>query len=243
MNTHVTHDAPPGQPMATINWRIVVRFVLVAMLVPLILFVAAGHVNWWQGWVYVTLTIGVSFVSRFIMLVKNPSLFAERARFTESEGVKDWDKRIVVWIATIGPVAFMITAGLDKRLGWSPELPVALELGALLVFLLGFALATWALAANAFFSSVVRIQTERGHGVVTSGPYRFVRHPGYSGAIVSWLTSPLMLGSLWSFVPAGIVVLLYIVRTALEDRTLHAELPGYTAYAQHTRYRILPGLW
>lgn len=243
MNTHSTRNITPEKSPIAINWKMVIRFALVAAIIPLLLFVAAGCTDWWQAWVYAGLTIGVSLISRYILFLKNPALIAERARFTQSEGTKSWDKQIVIWIAVIGPLTFMITAGLDKRFAWSPELSLAAQLGALVIFILGFSLATWAMIANMFFSSVVRIQTERGHRVVSSGPYRLVRHPGYSGGIVSWLVSPLLLGSIWSFIPVGIIVGLYIIRTALEDRTLQEELPGYKEYTQHTRYRLLPGVW
>ena len=219
------------------------RFTLVAVLLPLLLFVSAGRVDWWQGWAYAILAILISLISRYVLFLKNPQLIEERARFTQSEGTKDWDKKLVVWIAIIGPLAFMITAGLDKRFGWSPELALPLQLSAMIVFVLGYALATWAMTVNTFFSSVVRIQSERGHTVVDTGPYRFVRHPSYIGGIVSLLASPILLGSLWSYIPIGIIVILTVVRTALEDRTLQAELPGYADYARHTRYRLLPGVW
>jgi protein-S-isoprenylcysteine O-methyltransferase Ste14 len=243
MNTEMTHDVSPGTSMTAIDLKTVVRFALVALLVPLLLFVAAGRVDWWQGWVYAILTTATSLISRYFMIRKNPDLVAERARFTESEGIKDWDKRIVMWVAIVGPLVFMIVAGLDKRFGWSAEVALALQLGAIGVFVLGYALATWALVANKFFSSVVRIQTERGHTVVTSGPYRFVRHPGYAGGIAAWLFSPLFIGSFWSFIPVMLVVGLTIVRTELEDRTLQNELPGYKEYAERVRYRLLPGIW
>lgn len=243
MNAHLTRRAAPPPANTAINWRQMVRFVVVATIVPGLLFVTAGRIDWWQGWVYAGLTIGLSFASRYILFLKHPELIAERARFTQSAGTNSWDKRLVVWLAIVGPLVFVITAGLDKRLGWSAALSLPVQLGALAVFVLGYGLATWALIVNKFFSSVVRIQTERGHTVVTTGPYRLVRHPGYCGGIVSWLASPLVLGSLWSFIPAVIVVALTIVRTALEDRTLHAELPGYREYAARVRYRLLPGVW
>jgi protein-S-isoprenylcysteine O-methyltransferase Ste14 len=108
---------------------------------------------------------------------------------------------------------------------------------------LGWALFMWAMGANAFFSEAVRIQEERGHTVVTDGPYRYVRHPGYVGAILALFATPLLLGSLWALIPAGLATIGYVVRTALEDKTLQEELDGYTEYAQQTRYRLLPGVW
>ncbi len=109
--------------------------------------------------------------------------------------------------------------------------------------MLGFAIFSWAMASNAFFSTVVRVLADRGHTVCSTGPYRFVRHPGYVGAIAQSFSAPLLLGSLWALIPAGLAALFLIVRTALEDRTLHAELDGYRGYAARVRYRLLPGVW
>jgi protein-S-isoprenylcysteine O-methyltransferase Ste14 len=122
-------------------------------------------------------------------------------------------------------------------------MPLALQIAALVVAALGYALGTWAMGANAFFSKIVRIQKDRGHAVATGGPYRYLRHPGYLGTIVFELATPIMLGSLWALIPGGLGALLLIIRTVLEDRTLHEELDGYEKYAQKVRYRLLPGIW
>ena len=108
---------------------------------------------------------------------------------------------------------------------------------------LGYALFMWAMVSNAYFSEVVRIQEDRGHQVATDGPYRFVRHPGYAGAILSFLGSPLLLGSWWAFIPTALGVGGYILRTALEDKTLQLELGGYREYTERVRYRLIPGVW
>ena len=101
----------------------------------------------------------------------------------------------------------------------------------------------WATGSNAFFSLTVRIQKERSHAVATGGPYRFVRHPSYAGGILFELAAPIMLGSWWALIPGGLNAILFVIRTALEDKTLQAELDGYQEYAQRTRYRVLPGIW
>lgn len=119
----------------------------------------------------------------------------------------------------------------------------AIQITGAVVFALGYALFSWAMISNAFFASVVRIQDDRGHTVCTTGPYQFVRHPGYSGAVLQSIAVPLMLGSLWSLVPAGFGVALLILRTAFEDRTLLEELDGYEEYIQRVRYRLLLGVW
>jgi protein-S-isoprenylcysteine O-methyltransferase Ste14 len=137
----------------------------------------------------------------------------------------------------------LIVAGLDVRFGWSPELALAIRLAALVLWLQGDVFSKWAAVSNRFYSRLVRIQEDRGHTVVTDGPYRTVRHPGYAGALLVGLATPIALGSLWALVPAVLLGLLLVIRTALEDRTLHAELSGYAAYAQQTRYRLVPLIW
>ena len=137
----------------------------------------------------------------------------------------------------------MIVAGLDERFGWSPQISVTLRLVALAIMVLGYIVSTWAMAVNRYYSAVVRIQKDRGQTVVSDGPYRLVRHPSYATGIVASLMIPILLGSLWALIPCGLGVLLTIIRTALEDRTLLEELDGYKEYAARVRYRLLPGVW
>jgi protein-S-isoprenylcysteine O-methyltransferase Ste14 len=232
-------EKPEDRPTA----RQVLRFIIILLLMPATLFVAAGRLNWAMGWVYSGATIGSVVVSRAIALRTTPDLLRERARFDEAEDVKSWDRLIVLLVAILIPLAIMIVAGVDDRLGWSPRLPLWLEIIALVLVVLGSAGGVWAMAVNRFFSAVVRIQKSRGHTVVTGGPYRFVRHPAYASNILTWLATPLMLGSLWAFIPVGFLIAVLVVRTAFEDRTLRGELAGYEEYAQQTRYRLLPGVW
>ena len=176
------------------------------------------------------------------MLWKTPDLIAERGQFSQKEGIKPWDK-VLLPLNIIGPTVMLIVAGLDKRFEWSPNLPLMLQITAFVITALGYSLSTWATLVNRFFSAVVRIQRDREQTVVTSGPYRLIRHPGYAGAVVNSLAIPLLLGSLWALVPAVLVNCLLIVRTALEDSTLQQELDGYRDYAGRVRYRLLPGVW
>jgi protein-S-isoprenylcysteine O-methyltransferase Ste14 len=136
-----------------------------------------------------------------------------------------------------------IVAGLDQRHGWTGSFPLAAQIAALMVCVLGYALVVWATASNAFFSQIVRIQFERGHTVATGGPYHYVRHPAYVGAILYELAVPILLASWWALIVSGLNAILLILRTALEDRTLQAELTGYDEYARQVRYRLLPGIW
>jgi protein-S-isoprenylcysteine O-methyltransferase Ste14 len=205
-----------------------------------ILFISSGQLDWVMAWVYLgTFLLGV-IINGVILFRVNPSVIAERAE--PGAGVKGWDR----WISIIGAVtglSALVVSGLDRRFGWSAALPLGLQIAALALLLLGSFFSSWAMIVNAFFSTAVRIQEERGHAVVSRGPYRLVRHPGYSGWIVGNAMVPLVLGSLWALIPGLVAALLLAVRTALEDRTLQNELDGYREYAQRVRFRLFPGIW
>lgn len=216
-------------------------FILIA-LPAVILFGSSGRLDWGMAWVYVGLTTAFSLWSRIIMQWKNPELIAERGKFSQKEGIKPWDKMLMP-LGIIVAIVILIVAGLDKRFEWSPNLPLLLHITAFVITALGYSFGTWAILVNRFFSVVVRIQRDRGHTVVSSGPYCLIRHPGYAGTVVTSLATPLLLGSLWALIPAALAVCLLIIRTALEDRTLQEELEGYHDYATGVRYRLLPGVW
>jgi protein-S-isoprenylcysteine O-methyltransferase Ste14 len=136
-----------------------------------------------------------------------------------------------------------LVCGLDKRLGWSADVSVAQQVSAAVASVAGVAITAWAMAVNRYFSAVVRIQTDRGHSVVAAGPYRYVRHPGYAGMLLVTLSGPILLGTLWGLVPAGLVAGTFVLRSALEDRTLRRELAGYADYARDVRSRLIPAVW
>jgi protein-S-isoprenylcysteine O-methyltransferase Ste14 len=206
------------------------------------LFLCAGTLSWVWGWVFTGLFLIASIVNVLILVPTNPALLADRSRGIR-EGTKTWDKFITTFAAGLLPMASWVVSGLDMRNEWSPPMPPAFQIGGAVFFALGWALLLWATASNAFFSTTVRIQHERGHTVQTGGPYQFVRHPGYVGAVVYQLATPFLLGSWWALIPMILSLPLYVLRTALEDRTLHEELDGYEEYAQQTRYRLVPGIW
>ena len=208
-----------------------------------ILFLAVGRLDWVWGWVFLGLLAAILISHVLILVPINPELLAERSRGIRQEGAKSWDKWVAFFAAGTGTAVSWIVTGLDARFRWSASMPLALHIGGLIGSVLGWALFMWAMGANAFFSEAVRIQEERGHTVVTDGPYRYVRHPGYVGAILALLATPLLLGSLWALIPAGLAATGYVVRTGLEDKTLQEELDGYAEYAQRVRYRLLPGIW
>jgi len=243
MNTSVDQPKTAFEIIKAIGWKAWLRFAAFTLLFPMISFIAAGRLDWVWGWVYVGIVVSFTFVSRIIVIRTNPDLIAERAQFLEREDVKGWDRLILFFLLLIGPLAMMIVAGLDERFGWSPRISVTLRVVALVVMVLGFAVSTWAMAVNRYFSAVVRIQKDRGQTVVTDGPYRFVRHPSYATGILSSLMIPFLLGSLWALIPCGLVAVVTVIRTALEDKTLLEELDGYKEYAQRVRYRLLPGVW
>lgn len=220
--------------------RLVLKLLAVTALWGAVLFVSAGRLDWPRAWIYLALCVLGMAVNAVGVVRKNPGLIRER--WKKRANTKTFDK---VFMVLYTPTVFTlpVVAGLDAgRFGWSSMPPATLYAGVVLLLLAIIPIAG-ALATNPHLEITVRIQEDRGHRVITSGPYRVVRHPLYSGAILQNAGAPLVLGSLWAYVPAGLVTLLFIVRTALEDRTLRNELPGYEAYAQRTRYRLLPGIW
>jgi protein-S-isoprenylcysteine O-methyltransferase Ste14 len=220
-----------------------IRLTIVYLLIPLILLVSGGDVGWWQAWVFSVLIVAAGIVSRLLAERRHPGLLAERQKYETAEGVKSWDKVLAPLMAVSISFPLVIVAGLDHRYGWSPEFPLWLNLLGIISIAIGYAFASWALVENRFFSGVVRIQADRGHRVCDSGPYRFVRHPGYAGNILPLPGIVLALGSVWTLIPAAVALIIIVVRTALEDRTLQAELPGYREYARRVRYRLFPGIY
>jgi protein-S-isoprenylcysteine O-methyltransferase Ste14 len=205
-----------------------------------ILFLAAGRLDWMMGWALVIITALWVAATALVVIPRNPELLAERVR--PKKGTKTWDT-IILSIYGLITIARYIAAGLDVRFGWTTGISVPVQVVALIIAVAGYGLVVWATGTNAYFSQTARIQSERGHKVVSGGPYHFVRHPGYIGVILFELASAIMLGSWWALVLSGVSSLLFIVRTALEDRMLHDELPGYADYARQTRYRLFPGIW
>jgi protein-S-isoprenylcysteine O-methyltransferase Ste14 len=223
--------------------RLFVRLFLLAAFGPVLLFLSAGDLRWTMGWVFAGYMFAYTVFSRLAILAKNPDLIRERIESMKKGNVESWDRVLVPLIGIVLPTSTILLAGLDRRLGWSPKFPLWLQAAAYVPIVLGGLFAQWAVMENAFFSAVVRIQEERGQTVVTTGPYRFVRHPGYAGGLLFNLFLPLALGSLWSFIPVFMHLGLTLVRTSLEDRALIRKLEGYREYAEKTRKRLIPGVW
>lgn len=219
---------------------VALRFVAGTSFMAGLLFLAAGRLDYWQGWIFFLINLVVVGLNwRFLR--GNPGLAAERLR--PGRGVKWWDKAYLL-ISTPLYIAALIVGGLDAgRARWSVPLRAVPYATAVLLFILGQAVFLWAKKVNPFFSSVARIQADRGQSVCREGPYRFCRHPGYLGGLLFGLTTPLVLGSYWAFIPQGLAALLLVTRTLLEDRMLTKDLLWYAEYRQSVRSLLVPGLF
>ena len=222
-----------------IRW--VITSIIFLILIAASLFLSAGTLDWQMAWIYIAMAAAIQTLDAIVLNSISPELLGERSRY--QKGAKKWDQFLSRIMAAIGPITIWIVSGLDYRYSWSSKFPNWLViLSAGLVFLGGL-LVLWAMASNRFFIGMVRIQEERGHTVIKSGPYQYVRHPGYLGSLSFILFTPLMLGSLWALIPAGLTCGVVFLRTYLEDNTLKAELAGYLEYSQEVRSRLLPGIW
>lgn len=225
----------------TVATRWLIRETVGNIILIALLFGIVGRLNWWNGWAmsaaYLLWTLG----SIIFILPVNPQMLAERSR--PHKDAKKWDL-VMVGVMGIFVLITYVVACLDVRNGWAPPFPLAAQIIGAVTAIFGYVvLVLWAMVANAYFTTVVRIQTERQHTVATTGPYRFVRHPGYVGAILFYLATPFMLSSRWALIPAVLAAAVVVVRTAKEDKTLQEELPGYKEYAERVRYRLIPGIW
>ncbi len=219
---------------------IIIRAVFTSLLGIALLFVPAGTLKWTEAWLFLILYI-LAVTAVFIWMKKKaPGLLKERMK--RKKDAKSWDK-VFMAVYSAFLLVILILPGLDAvRFQWS-NVPLIVKVLAFIGFVPGFALVFWAMRENAFLSDVVRIQEDRGHTVCTTGPYKCVRHPMYVGVIWIMLCFPFCLGSLYTLIPAVIIAILFTLRTALEDKTLQEELPGYKEYAQKVPYRLIPGIW
>lgn len=218
-----------------------VKYCVMALIVASILRFVSGRSDWGRAWFYAGLLLTVQTALGLSLRRAKPDLMVERSRMRE--GTKSWDKWLAPIIAIIGPVAFWATAAADMRTHWPPPVPMAWSVAAFVVCAAGFLLTFRAMWTNRFFAATVRIQKDRGQTVVSDGPYAWVRHPGYTGALAFTLATPVALGSWIALVPAALTDLVLVIRTFLEDRTLSAELEGYDAYTRRVGSRLIPGIW
>lgn len=222
--------------------RTIVQLVIVVFVAPLIPMIISGQWDWLEAWAYALVSTLTFIASRVLAGRRHPDLLAERARFLDAKDTKPWDK-ILAPALGLGSILILVVAGLDRYYGWSSEFSLEAKVIAFVGLVFGYIFSSAAIIENRFFSGTVRIQSERGHQVVSTGPYRVVRHPGYAGGLLGFLLIPVLLDSWWAYVPSLLLMLVMIVRTALEDKTLQEELPGYKEFARKTRYRLIPGIW
>jgi protein-S-isoprenylcysteine O-methyltransferase Ste14 len=218
----------------------VLRWITGVLVMVLLLFVPTGRFTWMRGWVFLAVLLSFMITSALILWRVNPEIFAARRRI--QPGTKHWDQILVRMLMAI-VFSILPVAALDAgRFGWTrmPGWGIGLGYGLLAI---GMGLAVWAQAVNRFFEPGVRIQTDRGHHVIDRGPYAYIRHPGYVAACLMFAGSAMSLGSWWALTPVGLGLALLLVRISWEERTLRAELPGYVAYAERVRYRLIPGVW
>jgi protein-S-isoprenylcysteine O-methyltransferase Ste14 len=230
----------PQTPEPTDRRRLVTSTIATLVIFLLCLFVPAGTLGWVRGWLFFAVTVAAGVVVSIYLIRVNPEVFA--ARVNRHTGTKSWDKWIVGLLLTAMTSIIPVAALDDARFHWSVVPWWACGIGYALLRS-GLAGTAWAEAVNEYFEPTVRIQTDRGHHVIDTGPYAIVRHPGYSSAFPLVVGMALALGSYWALIPAVLFCLILVVRTILEDRTLQAELPGYREYAQRIRHRLIPGAW
>jgi protein-S-isoprenylcysteine O-methyltransferase Ste14 len=214
--------------------------ILLIVIMDGLLFGAAGRLDWFGAWLLTGLYLAFLLIVVFWATRKAPGLMEERSRMAEN--VKSWDK-VITWVYTVFLLGMLVVAGLDAgRFRWS-VMPVALQIVGVILLIFAGAVIWWVMSVNYFLSRYARIQDDRGQQVITEGPYRYVRHPMYAMLVPFMFGIAFVLGSWWALVPAGLIGVLYVIRTALEDRMLQEELPGYREYAQKVRYRLFPGIW
>lgn len=236
----VTASDQPRQPERIDRRRLILSVGSSLLIFVLFLFVPAGTLAWWRGWLFLVVTVSASILMTLYLRRVNPDIVA--ARVNRHEGTKGWD-RVLLGLFFPAFVSILPLAALDDgRYHWFPMPWWVCGIGYALM-IAGIAGVTWAEAVNKFFEPTVRIQTDRGQTVIDFGPYAIIRHPGYGSGFLVFIGMPLSLGSLWAMIPAVLACLLLVVRTILEDKTLRTELPGYEEYAQRTRYRLIPGIW
>ena len=232
-------ESHAGASRAVAAVKIALMIAYLAVLFSAMLFIPAGRLDWARGWTYLVILIMFVTVNFACLHRWNPVLIGRRMRY--GKGTKRWD---IIWSALFAPLAMAIyvVAGLEARRG-PLSLPMVVWPLGLAMFAFGSFMLVWSMVVNPFFEKTVRIQSEQGHRVIETGPYAWVRHPGYVGFTFWIMATPLLLGSSWALIPAALAIVALLIRTALEDRTLRAELPGYADFAEGVRFRLIPGLW
>jgi len=223
-----------------IGIKLVLKSISILLLFLVITFIIAGRLDYWQGGVFNGLNFFFIFIT-YIVLLDRKDLIRERLK--PGKGMKKWDR---IYYAVSTPLFFVmfILSILDaSRFYWKPTIPFFIILLGIIFYSIGQIIVIWAKRANKFFSSVVRIQSDRKQTVCSNGPYKFIRHPGYLGGLIFTIATPFLLGSFWGFIPAILTIIVVFIRTYLEDETLKKELTGYIEYSKKVKYRIIPFVW
>jgi protein-S-isoprenylcysteine O-methyltransferase Ste14 len=221
-------------------WGAVLTLAGLLLFLAVVMFVSAGDIQWAKGWLLLLVFLIQMVLAVLYLWRRNPAIFVARSKI--HEGTKPWDKVVLLFLLSSFLAIFPLAALDDGRYHWS-SVPLWLVVVGYVLFSIGFVVSAWAYAVNKFAEPGVRIQKERGHKVVDTGPYAIVRHPIYLGGFVLALGIALALGSFGALIPVAIATLIIVVRTVLEDRLLQNELEGYKEYASRVRYRLFPGLW
>lgn len=220
--------------------KLIIKSIIHFLMMVVLVFCSAGTLRYWQGWAFVSYYVVISVLA-LKKLKANKSLLMERIK--PGPGVKWWDKIIFYIYVPLTMISIVFSSMDGGRFHFSPAIPIGIYIIVYAIMVCSYSFIMWAMFTNNFFSSRVRIQSDRGQYVVQEGPYKFVRHPGYFGVLFWQPSTSISLGSVWGLIPAVLAVVTIIVRTYLEDRMLQKELPGYSEYAKKVRYRLIPGIW
>ncbi len=235
-----TIDSPAGLDRRRLT-RAVIPSTGAALLTAVLVFVAAGRIDWINGWVFMIIWVATKAVSSLRLYRRDPQLLAERAG--SHTDTKSWDRVVLPVYMMLGLVTLVVASldGGNRR--WSDSMAVGVNVMGVALYMAGAAVAQWAMETNPFHSTVSRIQSDRGQKVVLSGPYAIIRHPTYAASVLLWVATPLILDSWWALIPAALTGGMMVLRTVFEDRMLCQELVGYRQYAERVRYRLLPLVW
>jgi len=207
----------------------------------ILFFVSAGHFNIPRAWIFFSIAFTMALINSIILYRHAPDLLNQRGELKKD--VKTWDKVLLLIYFSVLLLIIPVIAGLDVgRFTWS-GLGIPFMVLGIALYLFSNLFILWSMLTNRHFEAMVRIQKDRDHKVISTGPYRIVRHPGYVGMALTSIIIPLIIGSLYALIPGGICFVVVIIRTNLEDKTLQNELEGYAEFTKKTRYRLLPGIW
>lgn len=219
--------------------RMVIREYISRILILIVLLVFSSDRSWPQAWLFFWLLIGMNIIFHIAVVIPDPGLYNERGVI--SPNTESWDKNLLIFYALSGYLSYM-AMGFDHRFGWT-YLGEGFFIPGVILMGMSFALSAWSMQVNRFFSSVVRIQEDRGQVVCDRGPYRIIRHPGYFSGFLFYLASPMMLGSITGFIFTLINIMIFVYRIIREERVLTEGLPGYEEYKARVRFRLIPGIW